>query len=144
MNEKLNRIKLFYTALSFLGKDASPLDEAPDDLGCADSVSRIILSAFPKCIVGSISTAQLYKQLVASKEFVRVKFFKAGDIIISPTGMGTTGKIPNGHTGVVSEDEEVLSNSSATGLWTQNYTIQSWVARYRVLGGYPIYFFRKV
>ena len=63
---------------------------------------------------------------------------------MSPTGMGTTGKIPNGHVGIVSEDEEIMSNSSATGLWTQNYTLVSWVAKYRTLGGYPIYFYRKV
>jgi hypothetical protein len=37
-----------------------------------------------------------------------------------------------------------MSNSSATGLWTNNYTITSWVARYRDKGGYPIYFFRKI
>lgn len=142
--DQLNRVKLYATALSFLGTDASPLDEAPDDLGCADSVSLIIKSAFPQSIKGSVSTAVLFNQLNNSDAFKRVKDFRAGDIVISPTGFGKTGKVKNGHTGIVGENEEIMSNSSSTGLWTTNYTITSWVARFRTLGGYPIYVFRKV
>lgn len=142
--DQLNRIKLFMTAVSFLGVDASPKDEADDDLGCADSVSSIIRASFPTALKGSISTAELYKQLLASPNFKKVTEFRAGDILISPTGMGKTGKIKHGHTGIVGDNEEIMSNSSATGLWTTNYTIKTWVARYRTLGGYPMYFFRKV
>lgn len=140
----INRYKLYITALSFLGSDASPLDQASDELGCADSVSRVVKSVFPDSIKGSVSTAELYKQLLASKQFTKVKDFKAGDVVISPTGMGKTGKITNGHTGIVGEGEEIMSNSSATGLWTTNYTIESWVKRFREQGGYPIYVFRKI
>jgi len=142
MNQ-INRVKLYLSALSFLGKDASPLDEAPDDVGCADSVSKVILNAFPNVIKGSISTAELYKQLSSSKEFSKVSQFKFGDIIISPTGMGTGG-LAHGHVGIVGEDETIMSNASSTGLWTSNYTVTSWVARYRKLGGFPIIFFRKI
>lgn len=142
MNQ-INRVKLYLSALSFLGKDASPLDEAPDDVGCADSVSKVILNAFPNVIKGSISTAELYKQLSSSKEFSKVSQFKFGDIIISPTGMGTGG-LAHGHVGIVGEDETIMSNASSTGLWTSNYTIKSWVSRYRTLGGFPIFFFRKL
>lgn len=142
--DQLNRVKLYATALSFLGSDASPLDEAPDDLGCADSVSLIIKSAFPDAIKGSVSTAVLFNQLNNSSAFKRVKDFKSGDIVISPTGFGKTGKIKNGHTGIVGEGEEIMSNSSSTGLWTANYTVKSWVDRFRTLGGYPIYVFRKL
>jgi hypothetical protein len=139
----INRVKLYLAALSFLGKDASPLDEAPDELGCADSVSKIILKTFPGVIKGSVSTKELFNQLNTSKEFARVSQFKFGDIIISPTGTGTGG-LSNGHVGIVGEDETVMSNTSANGLWTSNYTITSWVARYRKLGGFPIVFFRKL
>lgn len=138
-----NRVKLYATALSFLGTDASPKDEAPDEYGCADSVSKVINTAFPLCIKGSISTAELFNQLDNSKEFYRVLEFKPGDVIISPTGKGS-GKIPNGHTGIVSEFEEIMSNSSATGKWEANFTIKSWVDRYRTQGGYPIFVFRKI
>lgn len=139
----INRVKLYLAALEALGKDASPLDEAPDEYGCADSVSRIILKTFPNIIKGSISTAELFKQLNTSPHFTKVSQFRFGDIIISPTGMGTGG-IANGHVGICGEDETIMSNTSATGLWTSNYTIATWVARYRKLGGYPIYFFRKI
>lgn len=140
--DQINRVKVYETALSFLGVDASPLDEAPDEYGCADSVSKVLLKAFPNCIKGSISTAELYNQLNTSKEFTKVSQFRFGDVIISPTGMGTG--LPNGHTGICGEGEEIMSNTSATGLWTQNYTITSWVARYRTLAGFPIFFFRKI
>ncbi len=137
-----NRIKLYATALSYLGTDASPKDEAPDDFGCADSVSKVLLATFPNIIKGSVSTAELFKQLDNSKDFYRVLEFKCGDIIISPTGMGK-GTIPNGHVGIVSEFDEIMSNSSTSGKWEANFTLKSWVERYRTKGGYPIYSFRK-
>lgn len=143
MKSEINRVKMYLTALQFLGSDASPLDEAPDEYGCADSVSKVILQAFPNSIKGSVSTAELYKQLSTSKGFAKVSQFKFGDIIISPTGMGTGG-LANGHVGICGEDETIMSNTSATGLWTSNYTITTWVARYRKLGGFPIIFFRKI
>jgi len=141
--DQLNRVKLYETALSFLGVDASPKDQAPDDLGCADSVTQVILTAFPNCIKGSIGTAGLYNQLNTSPQFRKVMDFNFGDVIISPTGMGKK-NMPHGHTGIVGEGEEIMSNSSSLGIWQTNYTVVSWVAKYRKIGGYPIYFFRKV
>lgn len=139
-----NRIKLYLAAIQYLGKDASPADEAPDELGCADSVSKILKNAFKGIIKGSVSTAELFNQLNTSPYFQRVIAYKTGDIIISPTGKGKTGKIPNGHVGIVSENDKVMSNSSATGTWEENYTVTSWVKKYREKGGYPIYFFRVI
>jgi hypothetical protein len=139
-----NRILLYLSALQYLGIDASPSDEAPDELGCADSVSKILSKAFPKSIKGSISTAELFNQLNSSSSYSRIKLYLPGDIIISPTGKGKTGKIPNGHVGIVSEKDRIMSNSSATGTWEENYTVTSWVKKYREKGGYPIYFFRKL
>ena len=143
--EQLNRVKLYAAALSYLGQDASPNDTAPDEYGCADTVSCILLSAFGPVIYHTVSTAELYKQLNASKSFSRVSEFRCGDIIISPTGYASKPKIiPNGHVGIVGENEEILSNSSGTGLFTNNFTVKTWVDRYRTKGGYPIYFFRKI
>lgn len=142
--KQINRVKLYLSALSFLGTDASPLDEAPDDFGCADSVSKVILKCFPGVLQGSTSTAELYRQLSGSPLFSKVSQFNFGDIIISPTGMSKTGGLANGHVGIMGENEEIMSNSSATGLWTTNYTVTSWVARYRTLGGFPIFFYRKL
>ncbi len=143
--DQLNRAKLYTSALSFLGVDASPYDEAPDDVGCADSLSRIIEKTFPNVIMGSVSTAMLYKQLNASQAFVKVTEARPGDIIISPTGSASKpGSITFGHCGIFGENEEIMSNSSATGLWTNNFTLKSWVDRYRGLGNFKIYFFRKL
>lgn len=143
--ESIPRIKLYLESLRFIGQDASPFDEAPDEYGCADSLSKVINSAFPKCILGSVSTAELYKQLLNSKSFVKTTELEAGDIIISPTGSSTKNSdIKNGHCGIVGEDDEIMSNSSATGTWEQNYTVTTWTRRYRNQGGYPIYSFRKL
>lgn len=143
--QERNRVKLYYTALGFLGVDASPNDAAPDELGCADTVSSIILNAFGPIIKYSISTAELCNILNASPHFKKVSNFKFGDIIISPTAIGKQpGSLTNGHVGIVGEEEEVLSNDSATGMFKNNFTITSWVARYRTKGKYPIYFFRKI
>lgn len=142
--DQVNRVKLYETALSMLGTDASPKDEAPDDVGCADSVTQVILKVFPNCINGSVGTAELYKQLNSSPQFMKVIEFKFGDIIISPTGMGKNSSMPHGHTGIVGENEEIMSNSSTDGIWKVNYTVSSWVDRFRKIGKYPIYFFRKL
>ncbi len=142
--DQINRVTLYSTALSFLGTDASPRDQAIDDLGCADSLSGVY-KAFGPIIRWSVSTAELYNILNTSPQFRKVTDFRPGDIIISPTGMGTRPDIiSNGHVGIVGENEEIMSNSSATGLWTNNYTVTSWVAKYRKQGGYPIFVFRKI
>ncbi len=143
--DQANRVKLYATGLKFLGVDASPSDLAPDELGCADTISAIIANAFGPILKYSVSTAELFNILNTSPHFKRVTTFKFGDIIISPTGKGKfPNVISNGHVGIVGEDEEILSNSSATGLFTNNYTLTSWVARYRTKGGYPIFGFRKL
>lgn len=143
--ESIPRIKLYLESLRYLDQDASPFDEAPDEYGCADSLSKVINSAFPKCITGSVSTKVLYEQLLNSNKFVKTKELLTGDIIISPTGSNTkVTEIKNGHCGIVGEDGEIMSNSSATGKWEQNYTIETWIRRYRNKGAYPIYSFRKL
>ena len=142
--DQINRVKLYVTALTFLGVDASPRDSAIDDLGCADSVSGVIYQCFGPILKWSVSTAELYNLLNTSPQFRKVTDFRPGDIIISPTGMGKSSAMPNGHVGIVGENEEVMSNSSATGIWTNNYTLTSWVEKYRKKGGYPIFVFRKI
>lgn len=147
-----NRLILYAEALKCLGKDASPNDVVPDEVGCAESVSDIIIDAFGihAGIAFSVSTYLLYQELSASKGFTRVDVPLEGDIIISPTGFGN-GTLPNGHVGIVGQINNtildsslIMSNTSATGLFTQNYTIGTWKARYQQIGGYPVVFFRKI
>lgn len=138
--------KTIYNAcLAYLHTDASPNDLAPDEYGCADSVSGVLQKALGKDmgIDYTISTAQLYREFLLSKSWIVVQNPIAGDVLVSPTGYGNGG-LSNGHTGIVGFDSKIYSNSSATGTWEQNYTLASWKDRYVGLGGFPMFFFRKI
>ncbi len=136
---------LYNAALSLFNTDASPADRAPDDLACAETVNEIHKKAFGIRIEEEgLSTTKLYQALLSLKSmFLRVVDPLPGDIIISPTGYGT-GAIRHGHVGIVSEAGMILSNDSNTGNLTAKYNIQSWVKRYKINGGFPVVFFRRV
>lgn len=138
-----NAEKLYITALSFLGKDASPSDEAPDEFGCAETVNAIHKQCFGDSIGGDVSTYRLYQALLKRKDFIRAEVPETGDIIISPTGYGN-GVVKNGHAGIVMKDGKIASNNSKTGLFQENYTLISWDKRFAQLSGYPVYFYRKI
>lgn len=141
-----NRLILLATAKGCLGIDASPNDVAPDEYGCAETVNAIHKKAFGFEIGGGVSTNLLYKALKTSQYFTQVDVPMPGDIIISPTGYGN-GSIPNGHVGIFNDDGKIMSNSSLSptlGLFEENFTSDSWKARFVTLGGYPEYFFRRI
>ena len=133
---------LYQSALSFLGRDASPSDHAPDMVGCADSVSAVIQKVLPDfpTITG---TYTLYSKLSADPRFRRVSIPMPGAIIISPTGLGDTERLANGHVGIMGMGDTIMSNNSYGGLWEQNYTIASWKARYGA-AGYPMLYFTLI
>lgn len=137
--------ELYFEALSFIGKDASPKDLADDEVGCADSVSALLLEAFGKDvgIQYTISTASMYLQLKNSPGWARLQGPQRGAVIISPTGYGN-GILANGHVGICGEKDLIMSNNSATGTWLQNYTTETWRNRYAIKGGFPIYYFKKI
>lgn len=138
---------LYSTALSCLGKDASPNDVVPDEVGCAESVSDILIQAFPKLDIPLIvSTNHLYNYLESSRSFIRIDQPLRGDIIISPTGYSSKypAPLPNGHVGIFSDNNQIMSNNSDTGLFDIHYTLDSWNARYRDIGGYPVIYYRIV
>jgi hypothetical protein len=138
-------LKLYETALSFIGQDASPKDTAPDLLGCVDSLEQVYFRAFGEYLGGGISTLKLYHALKNNKKFVLVTSPIAGDIILSPTGMATQpSNIKNGHCGIVGQNGKIMSNNSSNGKWEQNYDTWSWRNRWVTNGGYPQFLFRKV
>ncbi len=120
---------LHAVAVSLLGSDASPLDRADDEYGCADTVNMIHLEAFGQEIGGLTQTSEMIKYLRTNTDrFVEVASIddcKAGDIIISPTEYPRVG-----HVGIMFDNKIIMSNSSSTGLWTKNYTVDSWRKRY--------------
>lgn len=147
-----NRLLIYATALSYLGKDASPNDVAPDEYGCAETVYDILQDALGRNVGISftVSTNALYNELRTSKAYVQTDQPLEGDIWISPTGLGN-GNLPNGHVAIVGQVDNttlgntlLMSNNSATGNFLQNYTIQTWEDRYVTLGGYPCFIFRKI
>lgn len=131
---KSNREKLLEKAKSFLGQDASPNNYVSDEVACSESVCHILKQVidFPM-ITG---TWTLLDTLKKDKRFKITTEMKAGNIIISPTGAGYGNM--RGHTGILLGNGQIASNTSDTGLWTNNYTIDSWVARYRTRGGMPV------
>lgn len=133
-------LKIYQIALSCLGTDASPNDLAPDELGCAETVSTIINKASFKMPI-ILSTREFYNYL--NTNWLQVSVPLPGDIILSPTGFGGKNGVANGHTGIVGTGEAIMSNNSSTGKFERNYTLASWKARYADKGGYPVWFFRK-
>lgn len=138
-----NNKKLLALAYINLNRDASPKNQAPQELACAESVSEIIKYLFPD-FKGSVSTTQLNNALNSSKHFKRVLDLEPGVIIMSPTGTGTNKNMPNGHVGILLDNNLIASNNSNTGKWDTHFTIASWVARYRTLGGYKIFAYKAI
>ena len=134
------REKLFNTAISCIGTDQAPQE---DEYGCMEALNQVFKKAFNEEIGGGLSTYRAYQILKVDTRFQKVLIPLKGDIILSPTGYGN-GTFRNGHTGIVGENEKVMSNTSANGLWLENYTLTSWKKRYKDYGGFPMAYFRVV
>lgn len=142
--------KLYDTAYSFLGSDASPADFAPDELGCAESMSRVLQKAFPDIQFPTLlSTRDLYDYFTASPSFNKATEEDFGLIILSVTGMGN-GNVTNGHVGVMGKYASfdgtpwIMSNDSRTGTWEASLTLDQWNRHYRSRGGMATLFYRVV
>lgn len=130
------------TAISYLGKDVSPNDTAPDEFGCAETITDLL--SYAGCDIPEIlSTITLNHFFIINTAWEKVNIPQAGDIIICVTGTGGRNGVTNGHVGVLLNDHQIASNDSATGRFIQNYTLDTWKARWVTLGGYPLIFYRK-
>lgn len=131
MNELLGFSKgdiLHAVANSLVGVDASPLDRATDEYGCADTVNVIYASAiFPNVeIGGATQTAEMVKYLMYdTRRFIKVEFPQKGDIVMSPTEYPRVG-----HVGIMDDSYTIMSNSSSSGTWQKNYNVDTWRCRY--------------
>lgn len=133
------REELHKEALKWLGTDASPSDLAPDELGCAESVSTIISKVTTYPII--TGTWTLMAHLNNSKKFdkIDIKDLKPGDILLYATG---TIKAPfPGHVFVCTENDMLMSNHSLNpnkGLWMKNYNLASARKRWESVGYKPL------
>lgn len=142
---KSARERLFERAQKSIGQDASPNDKAPDEVGCAETVNEIHKAEFGFEIGGDVSTARMFKALVAHPDFrdVSSETWLPGDVIISPTGSSKK-KGAVGHCAIVDENGRIMSNDSKTGKWQSNYTYESWTRYFKTKNGFPIYVFRRM
>lgn len=142
MNDDNTKVGLLYKdAILHLGKDASPVDLAADDLGCAESVTNIIHKVIPEVPIIT-GTYNLLEHLKNSSKFKQTVFLRPGTIILCATGTGN-GRI-RGHTGILGEKAIIMSSDSATGLWLENFTYGSWYHKYATIGGFKVYLFIPV
>lgn len=125
-----------------LGMDASPNDEAPDELGCANTVTALLKKVYPETPIIT-GTWTLWQYLKDPKNgFKPAVNYEPGTIIISPTGTGQG----TGHVGIFLENGLIASNSSLppnVGKFIQNYTLGTWQARYRDKQKMPIYLYQR-
>jgi hypothetical protein len=131
--DRKNKLRedLYNSAKNHIGWDLSV--QAPNELGCAESVSKIVQMVSPN-FPTFLSTTQLYAWLIG--RWTQVSNPARGDIIISPTGYSPTGK--NGHVGIIGENC-IYSNNSFTGRWSNAYTLEKWRKYYST---FPVLFFR--
>ncbi len=136
-----NRERLLAAAKSYEGVDASPWDRASDEQGCAESCSLVIRDVFADFPI-VLSTRTLFKNLSKDKRFKGTLEAKPGNVVISVTGTGN-GSL-QGHTGILGDDLRIFNNNSFKGIWERNYTLDTWVKRYRTQGGMKVYIFEPV
>jgi N-acetyl-anhydromuramyl-L-alanine amidase AmpD len=97
------------------------------NLGCAGGVCKILNDQGYQ-LSPTLSTSGLYDEL-KSAGWREVDPHTPGAVIVSPTVGGT-----HGHTGIVGQNGLIYSNSSATGNWEQNYTVDGWQQRFHNKG----------
>lgn len=134
---------IYEVATKYIGVDASPSDLAPDELGCAESVSNILIEAGCDLAV-CLSTNRLYHVLSESSFWKPATDPQKGDVILAVTGQGGKNGVTNGHVGIIGKGTTIMSNNSATGKWDTHLNLATWDSRYTQLGGYPKYIFRRI
>jgi hypothetical protein len=142
INTLMNKRTLLEVCESYLGKDASPRDDAPDELACVDTVTRILQQVRPGT-PHLVSTIKLNAYLSnPAGGYVKVDTPQPEDVIVSPTSGKTIG-----HAGIFMEDDIIASNNSfglKKGTFTKNFTHATWVKYYRDKLGLPVNIYRKV
>lgn len=141
--EPTNADKFVQAAKDCLGQNLSEGTGVPYYVACAVSVNKVHQRAFGFPVGGGASTAELYQALAASSYFKPSDVPVAGCVVISPTGHGSKSQYPHGHVGIVGK-YGICSNDSSTGLFSENYTIDSWNRQFSTVEGYPVFYFERI
>jgi hypothetical protein len=121
----------------------TPVDSSLIDpsVGCAWQLNQVVNNAYgapidysPPPITFGTSTATMFTDLCNNSNWQQVSLSDGanynGSIIISPTSGSSTG-----HVGIITNGV-IYSNSSSTGTFRQNFSINSWINTYSNLGIY--------
>lgn len=126
---------------SCIGKDVTPMDNVPDEVACAETVSTLVRKVYPD-FPFHVSTANMDKALQSpTSNWMLVDVPEAGDIVISPT----VGK-KIGHVGICMGNNFIASNNSFgvnRGLFTKNYSVLSWNNVYKKKG-LEVKYYRRI
>lgn len=132
-----NREHLYQVAYDCLGLDMAPTQ---DELGCAESVSFVLMKAGVKGLPSAGITGTYTLNEWLKKNLKAVKEPLPGDIIMSATGTGN-GSIKNGHVGIVGK-HSIMSNNYKTFKWDWHLKMDWWNEYYGKKGGFPVLFYR--
>jgi hypothetical protein len=115
------------------------------NLACVWAVRHLVFMALNRWITRTDGTAvfdpELQRCFGHTSQFEDVP---AGGLIISPTMTNASGTRNIGHVGLLGpqttrvDDRLVYSNSSGMKVWKQNFTVGSWIARYRTRKGLKV------
>lgn len=111
--------RVYAAAFASIGQDLSRT--APNEVGCAESLSRVLKTIYPDFPI-ILSTAELNAYLKTSPHFRATLYPQVGCVTVFPTTGASVG-----HCGVWGKNH-VMSNDSRTGLWSPNYTHAGWTA----------------
>lgn len=129
-----------------LGKDLTPDDIVSDEIACATqfcAVARKLYPGFPDIPY----TTNLLTFLKNDKRFKGSLDIEPGNVIIAITDDNYDNIQMRGHVGVVVNNGLIHSNDSSgpqKGLWSENFTVDSFVKRYRDVGGKKIHVFEPL
>lgn len=140
----MNQERLYNVAKESLGKHMTLNQNVSAEVGCAEAVSKVLQNAGVAGIpaLGIAGTSALYDFLHEDVQFDEVTTPQAGDVIVSPTGWPGA-VLAHGHVGIVG-NYGILSNDSQTGLFKENWTLETWRKYYSDYGNLPTKYFRYV
>lgn len=132
--------KVYSYMESQVGEFSSANGPDSGNLACVWAVRHIVRRALGRWVTQVDGTAvfdtELRRCFGSTSEEAETP---AGGIIISPTGRNI------GHVGLLGpgngSQRKVYSNSSRYAEWRQNFTVGTWLARYRDTKGLPVRFF---
>jgi hypothetical protein len=118
-------------------------NSVPKEVGCGQALSKVLsLSGYWVPKGGIAGTAMMLDFLVGNKAFKEVTEPLRGDVAVCATGQAGS-LVPHGHVGIVG-NEWVMSNSSQTGLWEANYTLDGWRDFFEWRCGFKTRYFRAI